>query len=262
MILPQTKVPFDQLASEASQALFTDGTPLNDSVVKIAQRESLNPEETKRLVEKTNTLATLTMLKAAADKKAEIFLAEADTVLDKTHFAKPEVEKTASASTSFFNIPDLRTLDRIKDVKLHPGIDKTAAAIPKKLTAKTAFTASQKIQELTQKKFAEEIKVKDSIDFIISEFSKMRAPDFGKFAEEVYTIYGEPSLGVLSKIAEITRDKMPDEMEKVASIIDDSTMLHKKYAQINQGIVNIIMLDNDLTSAKKEYLDFWNSVKQ
>ena len=259
MILPQSQIPFDKLAEEASGALFSDGTTLNDSVVKIAQRERLNPEEVKRLVEKANTFATLTLLKSAADKKAEIFLADPDKVLELTHFSKSDdaVEKTAS---SFFSIPDLRTTERIKDIKLHPGMDKIAASIEKKASARESFILSKKIEELNRTKLATEIKVKDSLDFIISEFSKFRSPDFSKFAEEVYTIYGEPSIPVLQKIAKITRDTLCEELEKVATIIDDTTPILRKYAAVNEGIVNIIMLDSEITQTKKELSNFWSKV--
>lgn len=260
MILPSTQIPFDKLAEEASSELFSKGVSLSDSVVKIAQREKLNPEEVKRLVEKANTCATLTMLKAASDKKAEIFLADPEEVLKSTHYAAEpsvEIEKTAS---SFFSIPNLRINDRIKDIKLHPGIDKTASMSTKLQGAKEAFVLTKKVEELNRKKLAEEIKVKDSLDYIISEFSKMRAPSFSKFAEEVYTIYGEPSIPVLRQISQITRDSLSTDLEKIATTIDDTSTMHKKYASINMGLINIIMLDDEITKTKQDLKTFWSGV--
>lgn len=260
MILPQSKVQFDKLAEEASGELFSNGVALNQSVVKIAQREKLNPEEVKRLVEKTNLHATLTMLKAASDKRAEIFLADPEEVLKETHFNKEEPPVVKVASTNF-SIPNLRIASITKDVKLHPGIDKTATTDASKLSPKQSFTLTKKIEELSRKKVAEEIKVKDSLDFIISEFSKMRAPDFSKFAEEVYTIYGEPAVPVLHKISKITRDSFTEKLEKLATLVDDTTPLLKKYAEINSGLVNIIIIDSEITQNKKELSDFWGKVK-
>ena len=260
MILPQSTIQFDKLAEEAASALFSKGTALNQSVVKIAQREQLNPEEVKRLVEKTNLHATLTMLKAATDKRAEIFLADPETVLGLTHYSKdaPAQEKTAS---EFFSIPDLRLKARVENVKLHPGITKSASNITRGLSPRESFILTKKVEELSQKKMAAEIKVKDSLDFIISEFSKMRAPDFSKFAEEVYTIYGEPSIPVLQKIAGITRDKLDPSLTKLSSVVDDSTTLLKKYADINTGLVNIVILDSELTQTKQDLTRFWNNAK-
>lgn len=260
MILPQSQVDFEKLAEEASSELFSDGIPLSNSIVKIAQREKLNPEEVKRLVEKTNLFATLTMLKAASDKRSEIFLAEPEAVLKETHFNEFSPVETVKTASEFFKIPDLRT-NRFKDVKLHPGMDKTASNLEKLKSPRESFKLTKQIEELSRKKVAEEIKVKDSLDYIISEFSKMRAPDFSKFAEEVFTIYGDPAITVLTKIADITKDTMPDQMEKLSSVIDDSTYLLKKYADINSGLVNIVILDSEITQTKQSLKKFWSDVK-
>ena len=259
MILPQSSIPFDKLAEEASNELFSNGVALNDSVVKIAQRERLNPEEVKRLVEKANLCATLTMLKAASDKKAEIFLADPTEVLSATHFSKDtdkKIEKTAST----FSIPNLRSQRMLKDINLMPQYTKTASSLESKKSPRDFFVLTKKVEELSRQKVAEEIKVKDSLDYIISEFSKMRAPDFGKFAEEVYTIYGEPAIPVLTKIANITRDKLEPTLEKTAQMVDDSTPLMKKYASINTGLVNIIMLDSELSTTKQNITKFWSGL--
>ena len=52
---------YESRSEEAAVALVDDGTPLQDSIVKIAKRDSMNPEQIKRLVEMSNTASFLRM---------------------------------------------------------------------------------------------------------------------------------------------------------------------------------------------------------
>ena len=98
-----TSVPFQELADKIARAFIEDGVDLEDGVVREAKARDLTPEEIKRLVEKSNTAASVLYLRSSGDKKGTFTLASVSGVLGKTHPGEAdddkeeeEVEKTAS----------------------------------------------------------------------------------------------------------------------------------------------------------------------
>ena len=96
LILPATDVNFQALAENIAADFFAKGTPLCAGIVKTAKEHSFTPEEVRRLVEKTNTAASIHLLKTAEDKKSSFTLAQPELVLRQTHPAAEQTEKTAA----------------------------------------------------------------------------------------------------------------------------------------------------------------------
>jgi hypothetical protein len=63
-------------------------TPLSEGIAKCASDMELNPEQTKRMVETTNTIAYLKLQKEASDKTMEFPLADYTQVMK--HMCLPE----------------------------------------------------------------------------------------------------------------------------------------------------------------------------
>lgn len=85
-----------------SVAAFNSGTPLNDSLTKIATDQELNSDQIQRLVETTNQMAYLTKLAGEDDRTFEFKVANYDDIMD--NFLPTEADagmnKEASASVN------------------------------------------------------------------------------------------------------------------------------------------------------------------
>ena len=259
MILPKTDLDFDKLAQEVADRFFTGDLPLTAGVAKTATRLQLNPEQTRRLVEKTNTFATVRMLKTAQDRKAEFELANTDKVLEQTHFKEVGTgEKTASLKGDIpIQLPNRRTNPKLNKVAL-PSLQKTAGEKPENPLL-GIFKAEKTLSETKQKKLAAELKVQDRLDFLISEFSKYRGPDFPKFASEAATLYGEQAESVLTKIAEYLGED--DSFEKVAYVVNDQNPLLEKLADALDGLQQIVSLGAEIEEARETLEKNWSTAK-
>jgi len=87
---------------------FNSGDSVDDAVVKAAQTNDFNADQTTRLVETFNTARALYHYKSAADRSSSCELADAATVLSKLF--KPETKK-ASASLPSYSQYDVRERD-------------------------------------------------------------------------------------------------------------------------------------------------------
>lgn len=260
MFLETTKRDFDRLAERATNQFLTQTDDLSGSVAAIAKSEKLNPTEIQRLVEKANTAATVKLLRISKDKKMEFSLADYDKVMAEVYGEKqetpedPAVEKTAGFIPTSF--PDRRKAVALKDAAL-PTLAKTASA-PKEYPRKQVFVLERKKEELLQKRAAAERSIQDHADFLVSEFSRMRGPDFGKFASEAYTMYGEPATPLLHELARVIRE--PQELCKVAGLIDDTSVVHKRFHAGQQDLILLTKIAEELEQVRKDLDKAWKGL--
>ncbi len=95
-----TSVPFQELADKIARAFIEDGVDLEDGVVREAKARDLTPEEIKRLVEKSNTAASVLYLRSSGDKKGTFTLASVSGVLGKTHPDEEDEEEEGEEKTA------------------------------------------------------------------------------------------------------------------------------------------------------------------
>lgn len=106
-----------QMSAKAVSEYITKGVPLTDAVAGLSKQASLNLEQTKRLVETTNQVAYLKLLKEASDRTFEFPVASYDDVVSQI----VGIEKAASAATS-------ATVDPLSLVLKSPAeMEKTAS---------------------------------------------------------------------------------------------------------------------------------------
>lgn len=270
LLMPSTNKNFMALADEAADALFNKGTSLSQAVADIAIREKFTPEETKRLVEKANVVATVRMLRISTDKKATIDLAEYTEVLAKTH---PVAEVTGQdPSTAPQETEDSEMQEKtavlkenrrnafmdLQDIfKVH-GVEKTAGALNKPTSHVALFKKRRELEELKLQKSASEVKIKDAIDYIVSEFSKYNGPSFEKFASEALALHGRKATSVIKSIGNYL--KCPVSLEKQAEyIVDDTTKLHKKLAEVCSGLSSLIEKDKNIATLRQDLESSWGS---
>ena len=273
----KSRINFDKISEEVTSKFFNEAVPLTDGVMDVAEREQMNPEEIKRTIEKSNTLAVLKLLKTNKDKKAEIDLADYDAVIAKTH-GSDDMPKNESSSksqsdgqkiatkTASHSIPHMRN-------KNHDGIDlfnafgldraslAKHASDESQKTLKDIFALKKEINELKHEKFAYEMAVYDNIDYLVSEFSNLNGPDFHKYANESYTMFGNSIKPILNTVANNVKENEP-ELVKVAYVVDDRTDLHTKTATIYDSLNSIIEVDQKLVQKQNDLETTWQSQKQ
>lgn len=74
-------------AVQAVTDFVSNGVPLSQGIAKIASTQELNPEQIKRVVEASNTVAHLKMISGSSDRTAEFPVAKYETVLG--HMVQP-----------------------------------------------------------------------------------------------------------------------------------------------------------------------------
>lgn len=255
MILGTTTINFDKLAEEVVSVFYAKGTPLTETLSKVASRECLNTDEVRRLVERSNTSAVLQLLKVSSDKKAEIDLADPVDVLRQTHGPQESV-KEASDTSSTFQIPDTRS-QKLELTTFMPKMVKAASIAPKDTSE--IFRLTKLENELLRTKTAQEMTIQDNLDYLVSEFSKRNAPDFNKFASEITHVHGQAA-EVLLKGLSNTLDIPITDLTKTAGVIDDTTPMFKKFAEVLAQLNDLQGTNQEYLKVKTDAANFWKDV--
>lgn len=246
LIMPANAKNFQQMASAIVKDFFTRGNSLEDGIVKAAEQFEMTPEEVKRLVEKTNTAASIQFLRCADNKKDSFDLAKFSSVLSRTHSTSESV--TEEPKSEYAGLPHTR------DERL-PEKEKTASAADSGTEkggmsdASRLFAMRQYVDALKQEKMAEELAVRDDIDFLLSEFSSMHGPDFLKFASEASALYGPVADMLIPGMAGYLN--VDSRFEKLAegTVIDDTTDVMRHMGNICTGLGKLAEMEQRLQEA-------------
>lgn len=244
LIMPANAKNFQQMAATIANDFFTRGTTLEDGIVKAAEQFEMTPEEVKRLVEKTNTAASIQLLRSAENKKDSFDLAKFASVIRRTHSTAPEA--SAEQERAYSGIPNTR------DVLPKP-VEKTAAEVPvsseASFSAASLFALRQHIGAMQQEKVAAELAVRDGIDWLLSEFSALNGPDFAKFASEASALYGTAASVVLPGMASYLN--APEGVEKLAegAFVDDTTPVMRRMASVCEGLAKLASIETNVSEA-------------
>jgi hypothetical protein len=130
-------------AKEASDAFINNGTPLGDSIAKVAKKNSLNPNQIQRVVELANSITHGRLFQKEKDKTFTFPLAKLDDILTKVkgettvkvaeaYNAMPDIQRTVESDkiAGLFNNPEKLDLTKIASKKtLLVYQEKMAAAL-------------------------------------------------------------------------------------------------------------------------------------
>lgn len=258
LILPVTEVNFQAYADNIAGDFFGNGTPLTDGIVKVAKDMDFTPEEVKRLVEKTNTAASLHLLKSASDRKATFTLAKLEQVLQRVFPADEEpLAKTASVYTG---IPVTRTAAKnfIKAAAEEPARQPAACSDIDGFAALS--TVNRELDDRRLEKIARECAVQDKIDSLCQLFIKRDISQFHKFASECAAIYGEKCFPVLGGIAGYLR--VPLNKTAAAGLVDDTSSEFGMVREICDGLGRIIKLGEEIGHLEKLANGIWEGAKK
>jgi hypothetical protein len=212
----------DSIKNYAVQAVtdfVSNGTSLSQGIAKIASAEELNPEQIKRVVEASNTIAHLKLLSSSSDRIFEFPVAKYEDVLG--HMSTP--------STPF--------TDPSKDVSEHSDAfggsshnenTKYASTRPEleTYTAKAIIATKAYIEKLAYDKQEKMLEIEDSIKRLQKQDHPME-----KFAEvcgeaEFGMVFGmEKSANLNTKL--VFEDKELGEARKLVGLIKEARELIK-----------------------------------
>ena len=272
LIMPSTARDFSGMAASIASDFFRGGESLEDGIVKTAKENALTPEEVRRLVEKTNTTASIQLLRSEGDKKRVFDVADFARVIRRTHptAEQAEEENPQEEREAYHGLPSTREDD--EDSAAEEDTDESAdkhhaekkaeeagtslpggkAALPSHI-----FRAKFLLEGAMREKYAAERKIRDNLDAIISEFSILRAPDFQKFAADAMALYGDAAVSVLTPMAEYLGEKMP--MEKTEGIVDDRGRLMRLLGDSCEGLCKIAGQAAEIEELKRA-IDYYTAV--
>jgi hypothetical protein len=221
----------DDLAQVAITNFIRKSVPLNDTIKELAERHELNAEEVKRVVGKANTGAMLHMLANSADKKQEFPLAD---------YTLPTKSVPEVSTFDTEHLPDWQS-DPDVDFDLRYPEQETEKTAAEYINLKGYFTSKIEKQQLDQTKVAAEQRIYDGVDYLVSEFSKYKAYDFHKFANEIYTVYGKIAEPLLNSIATGLDEDIV--LSKYAGIVDDTHAYFGKFAEVMSFLKTLISVN-------------------
>lgn len=200
-------------AVQAVTDFVANGVPLSQGIAKIASAQELNPEQIKRVVEASNTVAHLKMLQTNSDRTAEFPVANYENVLGS--MVKPELQGLPGQEANHSeNIKYASDEGLVKKASAEPLSDHDRAYLETQL-AKGVIGVRAELEKMAYDKVEILLKMEDSI-------KGMQKSDYP-----------------LEKLAEVATD---EEFNMLAPyfLMDKSASLNSK----------LVFKDNELTQAR------------
>lgn len=187
---------------------------LSDSIAKQAQSLELNSEQTKRVIEASNTIAYLRQLEKAADRTFEFEVADYGKVMGK--MAMPDsIDKTAGLS-----IGEESVMSSIKKPAEDPSLSHTSSERQdqekRAMLSKELFKAKGQLEKIAYDK----VEMQLSLSKAVSEFRTEEFP--------------------IEKLAHVVSEEDISKMQVLCG-------LEKKASE------DLVLVDSDLSSARKVY---------
>ena len=205
------RADYERKADEAVQDFISSGVSLEESLVKIARRDSLNPEQIKRLVEMANTGTFLELFNKTAgkdDRMVEFEVADPQAVVGRFYKESPrELEKAAAASGP---VPDFhyQAVPKNENTRHEETCEKVASdPLPgssqnNKITWQIALERSRKVaSSLEDRICSAEIVAGDLANKIASCFRGIYSREnYPEFEKNALALYGADAVVALSAV--------------------------------------------------------------
>lgn len=244
---------------------FSEGTPLHDSVVKLARDNQMNPEQIRRLVEASNTTTFLNEFKTKTgnQRMVEFDVANPDKVIDEALSSDSGEGKAPGISITISIDPNAGLHDSISDEnsplpELEPSSDKVASYLGSFFSPQEedlSLSSYQKYQakESLLTKIADcNYRAEDIADEIACSYRGIYTLEkHASFELDAYSLHGNKAAPALQmvrnrlRMPKIARDLTPQEsfilsdrhvvesqnknnLDKLATMLD-IVVDHKKY---------------------------------
>jgi len=240
--------------------LHNSGVSANESIVKVARENELNPETISRVIEAFNTAKTKAYVKVAKDKAADFDVADKKTVIASVFSDQHQVKHSSVVAEMVDDIEDFSVTE--------DGNEKTAeeyfapvvtSKLPLDARIKMAFLAIKEQDRLLQEQKELLIDsresfykgIKNASDLLSFNHEREKIADYA--AQIFYQYDGDKCAGgVLSLISKIANIETSDLFDKLAGDVDYT---ESQFTQFFDEAVEA------LDSYSKNVKDFNNSVK-
>jgi hypothetical protein len=138
-----------------------------------------------------------------------------------------------------------------------PTVEKTASAT---VSLTEVFTLKKQAAELGRQQTEAELAFKEAADKMVSEFSSLYSPDFNKFANEMYTVFGDTAIPILNALSHDIRT--PVMVEKVAYVVDDrKSKLHDWFTTSHDSLDKIQAIRTKIAETQDGIQNAWKKIK-
>ena len=295
MQMETTNRNFDGLADSVVDKFFAKDSPtLDNIIVSEAKSSELNPNEIKRLVEKSNLMTMLRFLQTSEDKRVEFDMADYDKVLPMVYSGNASLDAKDAKLTLSDSINSLDPLDSLdsaipdirKQASLHTidGVDVLQAFLAQNITMKKEasqpipqtkhirvneiFKMEKCAAELRKIKVQKELNLNNIMDKLATDFCTMNGPDFSKFAQEAYYIHGKSSTALLHNLAKVMREEVTftKQAEQVnqadeVNVIDNTSDQHLQFNEAQEELMSYIKVATQLEKMQEHITAKWDVVK-
>jgi len=221
------RTDYENMATEAVSEYFSNSTPLNTSILKIAQEQDFNPNQIKRLVEMANVKTFLKSFNAPDGKGKNIEFDVADPKkIIKNYYDKGSDEGSkrititkitvSKGGDDFFgDMPDMMRDERHPDISEAPKTEKTASVKPNK---EAVIMGLRKVAEdMTYVIYEKEQDYAEGLEKLAREFRKDYGPDYTEFEKTALLLNGKGAVPILNDLRTLIRWEKPMyDMEKTA----------------------------------------------
>lgn len=252
-MLVLTSQDFDKLASEVVGEYFA-GTPLNDSIYKLASSMGMNPDQIKQLVWRSNTAVHLELFeKKAEDKMIEFAVADPNYILGRILTPpdqQPLPEDGSKMASDFFSpvVAETEKVAEAGDVAFEEPVELRAET--KAYRHGRQVVAMRKVaHELEQNALMARERYALAVAELGGELRKLGA-DHAEFEKDAYALGGDNTILLLGDVRRAMNLKEEVTAEKVASsverLVDTSTWEMKKWAEAQEAFGDAVKFTRSL----------------
>lgn len=236
------KEDFERMGETVAENFLSKKVPLNDTVLKIASENEMNPEQIKRLVEAANVKTFLKLFERPENKDSNIEFDVADhgDVMKRYYAPKKSISITKITITPSGDdnefAGDMPSM--MRSIR-HGGLAKVAEEVAESAPSVDKYDIIEKLrrvdQDLVMKIYEEEHEYVECLEKISSEFAKLYGPDYPKFEREALHLHGSSVAPILEDIRHNIRHTAPM-AEKTASriVVDTNTPEMKTFSKMVQ----------------------------
>ena len=224
-----TEPMLDKLATEVVDGLFTQNTPLTDGVVKVAERENLNPEHIKRLVEATNNMTFLRKFNSAEpgmDRMVDFETADASAAIQRMlDAAKDLMAAMPEGPEGGCPMEDL-PMTRDGAPEPLPEPEPESPEEPKVKGHAMIMKLRKSAELLRDKHYQKRVELTERLQKLATVFTRANGPSFEDFEKDAFYAWGRqvaPCLQLLrSTLRKPAAEYNHDALTKVAHVVDTS----------------------------------------
>lgn len=247
----------EKYAAEVVNAFFKENVALTDGVVKIAERETLNPEQVRRLVEAVNNMTFQRKFSAAegTDRMdaSQFETANPDSALQRLIQAAKDLmdeQGGTSGSPCEGDLSNDLPTTRSDVTPLNPAgpEDNLTPVGEPKLSGTVVIMKLRKTAELLRdQQYQHRVRFTEAFQDLSTRFTRATGPAFEEFEKDAFYKWGTRAVPYLSMLRgvlhkpEATYDH--DTMTKVARIIDPSTPLMRLFRTTMEHSENVTLAE-------------------